>query len=293
MDARISLLPPRRRIARLVVAAVMVAHGGGRVFAQAPLPAGEGRPGGPVFEPLRADPKEPEFFATYLWTRSPRLASRLGTVGFGETMSLLRTADWQLAIAAGVFSQFDMARVTADLMNTDYLVGIPLTYRHGALSTRFRLYHQSSHMGDEYMVHNHAERVDLSFEGVEALVARELSHWRVYGGGEYIFARSPADLLPGVLHGGVEYRPPGSLVRLGRFATGRVVAALDGKAVQDRNWQVGWSFVTGLELGDPMATAGAGWRWTLLLKAYTGPAPYGEFYRDRVSSVGLGVGFTI
>src|SRR6266700_4048519 len=221
MDARISLLPPRRRIARLVVAAVMVAHGGGRVFAQAPLPAGEGQPGGPVFEPLRADPKEPGFFATYLWTRSPRLASRLGTVGFGETMSLLRTADWQLAIAAGVFSQFDMARVTADLMNTDYLVGIPLTYRHGALSTRFRLYHQSSHMGDEYMVHNHAERVDLSFEGVEALVARELSHWRAYGGGEYIFARSPADLRPGVLHGGAEYLQPGSLVRLGRLATGR------------------------------------------------------------------------
>ena len=82
-------------------------------------------------------------------------------------------------------------------------------------------------------------------------------------------------------------------MRLGRFATGRVVAALDGKAVQDRDWQVGWSFVTGLELGDPMATAGAGLHWTLLLKAYTGPAPYGEFYRDRVSSVGLGVAFTL
>src|SRR2546422_11371408 len=101
MDARISLLPPRRRIARLVVAAVMVAHGGGRVFAQAPLPAGEGRPGGPVFEPLRADPKEPEFFATYLWTRSPRLASRLGTVGFGQTIGVVRGRDWQVAVAAG------------------------------------------------------------------------------------------------------------------------------------------------------------------------------------------------
>ena len=291
MDANILPLPRRCRIGRLLAAALIFANGG--VLAQAPLPAGERRPGGAVFAPLRADPKEPEFFATYLWTRSPRLASRLGAVGFGETISLVRTGNWQVAIAAGVFSQFDMARVTADLMNTDYLVGLPLTYRHGAVAARFRLYHQSSHLGDEYMVHNHAQRVDLSFDAAEVLVAREVSHGRVYGGGEYIFARSPADLLPGVLHGGVEYRPPGSLVRLGRFATGRVVAALDGKAVQDRDWQVGWSFVTGLELGDPMATAGAGWRWTLLLKAYTGPAPYGEFYRDRVSSVGLGVGFTL
>src|SRR5436189_5969652 len=102
---------------------MVIAQAGAAV--QAPLP--DGRPATVVFQPLLADPKEPEFFATYLWTRSPRLASRLGTVGFGETMSLLRTADWQLAIAAGVFSQFDMARVTADLMNTDDLDGIPLT----------------------------------------------------------------------------------------------------------------------------------------------------------------------
>jgi hypothetical protein len=31
----------------------------------------------------------------------------------------------------------------------------------------------------------------------------------------------------------------------------------------------------------------------VLLKAYNGPAPYGEFYRDGVSSVGLGVGFAL
>src|SRR5438034_6744371 len=105
-------------------------------------------------------------------------------------------------------------------------------------------------------------------------------------------ARAPV-VRPGVRHGRAQYRQPGSLVRLGRFATGRLVAALDGKSVQDRNWQVGWSFVTGLELDDPAAALGSGWRWTVLLKAYTGPSPYGEFYRDRVSSVGLGVGFTL
>ena len=38
---------------------------------------------------------------------------------------------------------------------------------------------------------------------------------------------------------------------------------------------------------------GSGRRWSVLLKGYTGPAPYGEFYRDHVSSVGVGVGFTL
>jgi len=270
-------------------AAVVIAQAG--AAAQAPAPAGQ--PPTVLFQPLLADPQEPQFFAGYLWARSPRLASRLGTVGFGQTIGVLHGRDWQLGIAAGVFSEFNMASSTTDLLNTDYLVGLPLTYRRGSLATRLLVFHQSSHLGDEYMAHTNARRIDLTFQAVELLVASETSRWRVYGGGNYVFAHSPADLKPGVLHGGLEYRQPRSLLRLGRFATGRLVAGLDAKAIQDQKWQVGWSMVTGVELGDPLAPLGSGRRWSVLLKAYTGPAPYGEFYRDHVSSLGVGVGFTL
>ncbi len=54
--------------------------------AQRPAPA----PAAPLFRALLADPKEPQFFATYLWERSPRLAPQLGAVGFGQTIGLLR-----------------------------------------------------------------------------------------------------------------------------------------------------------------------------------------------------------
>src|SRR5439155_23873898 len=155
----------------------------------------------------------------------------------------------------------NMTSSTTDLMNTDYLIGLPITYRRGSFATRFRLFHQSSHLGDEYLVHNHAQRVDLTFQAVELLVADEVSRWRVYGGGAYVFAHSPADMKPGLLHGGLEYRQPRSLVRLGRFATGRLVAGLDAKATQDQKWQMGGSGVTGLELGDPLGARGSGRRW--------------------------------
>ena len=253
-----------------------------------------GPAGGAPFRALLADPKEPQFFAAYLWERSPRLAPRLGSVGFGQTIGVVNTGTWQVAIAAAVFSQFNLARPTADLMNTDYRVGLPLTYRHAGLTTRVQLYHQSSHLGDEYMVHANAQRVDLTFEAAELLLSQQLAAWRVYGGGEYLFTHSPADLRPGVLHGGVEYREPGVLLHLGRLATGRVVAALDAKSFQDRGWDVGWSAITGLELGDPLARADrGGWRWSVLLRAYTGPAPYGEFFRDRVASLGVGLGLAL
>src|SRR2546427_4865311 len=112
---------------------------------QAPVPSQ--RPAAVLFQPLLADPKEPRFFATYLWTRSTRLASRLGSVGFGQTIGLVRGRDWQVAVAAGVFSEFNMLSSTTDLLNTDYLIGLPVTYRRGGFATRFRLFHQSSHLG--------------------------------------------------------------------------------------------------------------------------------------------------
>lgn len=269
------------------------------LLAAAPAAGQAPAAGGPPFRPLLADPKEPQFFAAYLWERSPRLAPRLGSVGFGQTIEVVTGGPWQVAIAAAVFSQFNLARPTADLMNTDYRVGLPVTYRHAGLTTRVQLYHQSSHLGDEYMVHANAQRVDLTFEAAELLLSQQLAAWRVYGGGEYIFTHSPADLKPGVLHGGVEYRQRGAVVHLGRLATARIVAALDAKSFQDRGWDVGWSAITGLELGDPLARAdGAGggvggWRWSVLVRAYTGPAPYGEFFRDRVASLGVGLGLAL
>src|SRR5256884_6285994 len=96
-----------------------------------------------------------------------------------------------------------------------------------------------------------AQRVDRSFEAAELLLYREVAHWRVYGGGEYLFTHSPADLKPGVLHAGLEYRQPGSLVRLGRLAPGRLVAGLDGRSVQGRGWAIGWGFGTRPRLGRP------------------------------------------
>jgi len=135
--------------------------------------------------------------------------------------------------------------------------------------------------------------VDLSFEAAELLVARELAHWRVYGGGEYMFTHSPADLKPGVLHAGLEYHQPGSLVRLGRLAAGRLVAALDGRSVQDRGWQIGWSFVTGLELADPLILPGSGWRWSLQLKGTAGPRRTGNSSGIACRRLGFGLGLTL
>src|SRR5256885_16952882 len=83
-------------VGALLVSALVGSRG---IGAQAPTDgAGTERV---VFEPLLADPQEPQFFATYLWAHSPRLASRLGSVGVGQTIGLVRGRGWQGGDAAG------------------------------------------------------------------------------------------------------------------------------------------------------------------------------------------------
>jgi len=241
----------------------------------------------PLFPPLLADPREPGFFAAYLWSRAP-LGSRLGAVGLGETIGLVRAGDWEVSIEGGVFSQFNMASATNDLINADYRVGLPVTYRHGAFASRFQLYHQSSHLGDEYMIHTGAQRANLTFESAELILSRGVGPWRAYGGGEYVFEYSPSDLKPGALRAGLEYRGKRPVLNGGRSVAARFVAGLDVLSVQVRAWQSAWSMVGGLEI----TTRGSAWRWSVLLKGYSGPMPYGQFYRERLSSIGVGISFT-
>src|SRR2546425_3728590 len=201
-----------RNVGLLVAAVVVLGFAEGSAQAR-----GDG-----AFQPLLADPKEPQFFATYLWDRSPRLGSRLASVGFGQTIGLVRESDWELAIAAGVFSQFNMQSATNDLINTDYLVGLPLTYRHGSWSTRLRLYHQSSHLGDEYLLHTNAQRVDLTFEAAELLVSKEVAQWRGFGGGGELFSPTPGGFPPRVLASGVGDPPPEGAGHFCRVAARRL-----------------------------------------------------------------------
>jgi hypothetical protein len=248
-----------------------------------------------IFRPLLADPHEPGFFATYLFARTSHLAPRIGSVGFGQTIELVDARDpsWQVAVSAGVFSQFDLATTTTHLMNTDYIIGVPVSRRWGARSARLRIYHQSSHLGEEFPDGGAVRRQLLSFEALEVLLADELANWRVYGGGEYRFQHTPGDLAPAVAHAGLEYGGRTALVRLGRAGDGRLVTALDAKSFEDRGWQVGWSLKTGLSFESAPGNQNHGPHWDIMLTAYRGPTPYGQFYRENLSSVGLGLELTL
>lgn len=286
----------------LPLAFVLLIPWGGLAGAQDPASPGEepspryvGLPQEELFHSLLGDPKEPRTFATLLQATSGDRSTTVGAVGFGERWGIVRRSSeragdgWQIGLSGGVFAQFDMDADSKDLINADYVIGFPLTWRHGAWSGRFNLYHQSSHLGDELLLREEGpDRVNLSFEAVEALVARDLGPWRIYGGGDYLIEPKPESLASGILHAGAEYRHSRRTVPVGRIGSGRWVGAVDLKSLEEHDWSIAWTVRAGLEFSPIGAAPGSERSWSLLLEAYDGPAPWGQFYQDDVSYFGLG-----
>jgi hypothetical protein len=247
-----------------------------------------------LFLPLLASPREPHFLASFHWAWSDLRDTRAGAVAFGENFGIVR---WpgpepgdgiQIGLSGGVFAQFDMETESFDLMNADYLIGVPLTWRRSGTSARIQVYHQSSHLGDEFLLRERPQRINLSFEALEALASWEPVPWRLYGGGEVIFRRMPRDLKQGVARGGLEYRRQQPLVDVGGYGIGRVVAGVDVRAWEHNSWKPTWSVRAGLRFAP--ADEEEDWRgWGLLLHYLEGPSPYGQFYTHEMRSVGVGI----
>ena len=256
-------------------------------------------PRGDVFCPLIADPKATQSFVAYQRGNDIDLATDIGAVGIADQFPFFRALasepgnGIQLAVAGAVFAQFDLDSASYDLLNADYTIGLPLTFRAGRFSGRVRPYHQSSHLGDEFLLRpNPPTRENLSFEAVEGLLSVDISALRVYGGGEAYVRRDPSDLPDKLWHGGAELRPRAS-VDFGPLAVVRFIAATDIKVVDDTTTRTGVSVRAGFEVARPREEEIESRRWSLLAEYYTGPSPYGQFRRQQVRFTGLGLHFTL
>lgn len=310
------MTPLTRGAAPLLLAASIIAAGAplsaqesypercGTGLTRAEKPGYTPLPRGDVFCPLVADPKAPHSFVSGLREQAgsgtARSAGNLASVGIGDMYGLGRWAGAhpgdgvQLSLSAAVFAQFDLGAPSYDLLNADYIIGIPVTMRRGRGSMRLRLYHQSSHLGDEYLLREppaRRDRENLSFEALEATLSLDAGAFRVYGGAERLINREPVDLAATVLHGGAEFRPMAWIIPFGSLGGFRFLAATDVKTSDEHDWKPSVSARAGLEYDGKRGTQPPGRRWGLFAEYYEGPSPYGQFFRERVQFTGLGIHF--
>lgn len=243
-------------------------------------------PGNELFRPLIADPRWPRFSGAYQSYRDDELDG-VAAVSFGETFPLVRSpkkdwGEWEIAFQAGVFSVFDLDSASFDLVNSDFLVGVSASHHYGDFTTMVRVFHQSSHLGDEFLLSNPVDRVNLSFEVLDLIVAFEPWRWlRMYAGGGLLLHREP-NLDRGLLQSGLELTSPVSYV--GGYL--RPVAALDLQNREENDWRLDLSLRAGFQVEHP---ALVGRRLQILGELYDGRSPNGQFLERSIRTIGIGV----
>ena len=242
-----------------------------------------------LFDPLLADPRWPHFYGSYQYYIDNDNLKDIGSVGFGESLAFIHrdlgdSRRLEVGLQAGVFAIFNFDAASTDLVNADYFVGPTLAYRGGDTSALLRLYHQSSHLGDEFIINNAAvQRRDVSVETVSLLVSREFYEaFRVYGGGSYIAHTTTDGLKRGAFQFGAEIISP-QTIGDGYL---RPLIAADFQYKEETDWQLDLSVRAGVELGDPNRFDS---RIQLLLEYFDGNSPNGQFFNQRLQYIGIGL----
>jgi hypothetical protein len=267
-----------------------------------------------VFRPLLADPKQPQLYFRYQNVRLRDVDETLNTasVAVGEYFGLLglrqeKDCDGgQLGITGAVFAQFDLGGDSYDLINADYNIGLPLSYRRGPLSFRFRVYHESSHIGDEFLLkHPTFNRLNFSYEEVEAILSYDVllrynlvRELRLYGGGAWMFDREPR-IHRARAQWGIELRGAGRPAAFWTkvmkkttedqkedVVTGLPFIGLDVKQYEQHRWNLETSLIAGIEYSRPSRRR----RLRLYGTYYHGFNPHGQFFiSQKIESFGVGL----
>jgi hypothetical protein len=249
-------------------------------------------PAGHLFKPLLADPRWAHFSASYRNYQSNNFDGKdIASVSFGETIPFYRgnigqsTAQWESGIQAGVFSDFNLDASSSDLVNTDFIASVYSTVRAGQFSAFGRIYHQSSHLGDEFLLRTKLERVNLSYEGSDLRLSYELPYGvRLYGGGGGLFHKEPSTLKVWSTQYGIEFRSPWRI----DFASMRPIVAVDLKNFEENNWSTDVSARAGVQF-DNLQVLGR--KLQILGEYYNGYTPSGQFYKTKVEYIGVGAHF--
>jgi hypothetical protein len=258
-------------------------------------PADSGRAGGVelfpeprLFAAPMADPRWPRFAVGYQRYVDDVELRNVAAVSFGESFAVVGgpgpfSGRWEVGIQGGVFSVFDLDSASFDLINSDFIGAVTTSYRRGRFSGILRVLHQSSHLGDEYLLRSNVDRVNLSFEEVSALVGCDLfGMLRVAFGGGYIVHREPSDLRPGSVQLNLDFVSPYT------FAAGhlRPVAAVDLQFREETDWSIDRSIVAGLQL-EASRSSRIGLQG--MIEYYGGSSPNGQFYVREIEYVGLAI----
>lgn len=260
-----------------------------------------------IYQPQIADPREPMYSAAFRY--GDRVVGKLAAaVALGDDFPLFRWRDvfrWhgdmQIGIQGAIWAVFNYAHVPhnrthelCELVNTDYFLGIPLTYGFDRWSFRTRLYHISSHLGDEFIVDHPSylyKRKNPSYEAIEFMTSYQFSgHLRTYfGPGIILHSDNSFPMKTFYVKYGAELRILGKKLYYHQLY-GTPFLAIHLENWQVRNWNLDLFIKTGYELSK---LQGIGRKMRVFLDYHHGYSYEGQFFlkKTQYGEIGFSWGF--
>lgn len=188
------------------------------------------------------------------------------------------SGDLQLELEGAIYAIFNQTEYSSPLINADYYVALPLSFASGKWAHRARIYHISSHLGDEYLHRrHHKKRVNKSFEAIDLFTSYNITKQiRLYGGvGAVPHSDSEMHMKPLYAEYGLE-------VHVGRREWkdlyGTPYMAMHFENWQDVDYKINANYALGYEWGK---LSGLGRKVRVSLEYHTGYSMIGQFSKHR------------
>jgi hypothetical protein len=204
-------------------------------------------------------------------------------VGLGENFPVLalRGGDRPITLGFGtqVYGRFSLGDRKSALISNDWVVGLNTTALLGRWSLTGELYHESSHLGDEYSDRFDAARLDWTREVAAVWLSYGTGPVRLTGSLSYALIDELDLKRPGgALAADYEGRPFGRVL-------GAPVRAVGGVYV-DGNAETRWRLSTSAKIGVALTRDGGGRELGLALIAHDGLSTQRQFFRRESRYIG-------
>lgn len=257
-----------------------------------------------LYQPMIANPRAAIYSIGY--RGGDRVCGKQAVyISLGDDFAVFRWLDiwrWhgdlQVGIEAAIWSVFNMnppepkLNPGTALVNTDYYVGIPFSYAANKWAFRFRGYHISSHLGDEFLVNNPGyKRKNPSYEAIDFFSSFQANDAiRLYFGPGVIVHSDPSFPMKTlyVEYGG-EARFSGVKMYYHKLYGTWVVAAYF-RNWEFLHWDIDGTYVFGYEWSK---LQGIGRKIRILASFHHGFSLEGQFMKKRTEygTIGLAYGF--
>lgn len=240
-----------------------------------------------VFHNLLADPREIQLSASYYRFQGRHTSDVALGHSWGMARWQLRQGSWitQWNLEAMAYSRFRLGGSINEFETIDFFANLPVEVRHDIYSAKFKLYHESSHLGDDYIRRTGNSGFRYSQEGLRSVFSVEpASAFRFYGGGTYLLHSIPYSKR-WAAQTGVEFKTPD----LGLFEEYPCSAFLaqDFQARKNVKWNVNSHSVAGLRFG----FKGSLHSMRVQISRFEGHSPYGQFFNQFEHYTDVGISF--